>query len=312
MTKKFFVKVVVFSMVVVIFSSVASFAAMSSKHAHKIGILSYLGTNEESFQESIDNFRKFLSPLAVSAMGTVPEMQDMPRFLQSFRDNKYIIKFYDSLASMLMAVESGRADEISLPESTANYVLKNDPSYRILLAINMPSAIALGFRENDTALCEELNKVITAMKEDGTLKAFEEKYIKAAGTEKPAPVEFSNFEGADTIKVAVTGDMPPIDYISEEGKPAGYNTAVLSEIGRRLQKNIELINIEAGARSAALSSERVDIVFWYRTTQGVTIPKEAGLEGENPLDNAIKDKTEGVILSAPYYEWNKYLVLIYD
>ena len=305
MTKKFFVKVAVLLMTLLIFSS----AAFAARHTSKIGILGYLGTDEEQFQKSVDDFRKFLSPLVTSriAWGSVPEIEDTINFLQSFRDNKYVIKFYDSLVTMLAAIQSERIDEISLPENTALYVMRNDPAFKILLAINMPSALALGFRENDTALCEDLNKVLSAMKQDGTLKAFEEKHIKLA--EKPTPVEFSKFDGADTIKVAVTGDMPPIDYISESGEPAGYNTAVLSEIGRRLKKNIELINIEAGARSAALSSGRVDIVFWYRTTKGINIPKEAGLEGENPLNSVVKDTTEGIILSVPYYEWDKYLIL---
>ena len=55
--------------------------------------------------------------------------------------------------------------------------------------------------------------------------------------------------------------------------------------------NIELVHIEAGARNAALSSGRVDLVFWYETA-------------ENGTWNL--DAPEGVILSMPYYSWNKF------
>jgi ABC-type amino acid transport substrate-binding protein len=137
------------------------------------------------------------------------------------------------------------------------------------------------------------------MKEDGTLKKLGEKYINPDVT--PEAVAFENFEGADKITVAVTGDMPPIDFVAENGKPAGYNTAVLSEIGKRLKKNIEVISIESGARSSALVSGRADIIFWYKTTKGLGLP--------DPSKDPVKDSTEGVILSVPYYEWERTLLL---
>ena len=55
--------------------------------------------------------------------------------------------------------------------------------------------------------------------------------------------------------------------------------------------NVELVNIEAGARNAALSSGRVDVVFWYETAEKFTWNLDA---------------PEGVILSKPYYSWNRF------
>ena len=76
--------------------------------------------------------------------------------------------------------------------------------------------------------------------------------------------EIAEIDSAETIKVGVTGDLPPIDYVDEAGIPAGFNTAVLAEISRRTGKNIELVSIDSGARSLALSEGIVDVVFWSR------------------------------------------------
>ncbi len=76
----------------------------------------------------------------------------------------------------------------------------------------------------------------------------------------------------------------------------------MAEIGKRLKKNIELLSIESGARSAALSSGRADVIFWYRSTEGLDFPEEAGLK-DNPLNKVIVDSSEGVIMSEPYYRW---------
>ena len=120
--------------------------------------------------------------------------------------------------------------------------------------------------------------------------------------------KYSKLDDADKITVAVTGDMAPIDFIAEDGQPAGYNTAVLSEIGKRMKKNIEMINIEAGARSAALASGKADVIFWYRTTKGMTITEDDS-KIENPINSVIKDSGENVIISVPYYEWERTLML---
>ena len=75
----------------------------------------------------------------------------------------------------------------------------------------------------------------------------------------------------------MTGDLPPLDYVSEDGSPAGFNTAILAEIAKRLGKNIEVVDIDSGARAAALSSGQIDVIFWV-------------------------DKPEGVELSEPYFK----------
>ena len=87
----------------------------------------------------------------------------------------------------------------------------------------------------------------------------------------------------------MTGDLPPLDYVSADNKPAGFNTAVLSEIGNRILKNIELINIDSGSRAAALASKQVDVVFWAIVPVSEIIPSDS-------------DKPNGVILTEPYFK----------
>ena len=85
--------------------------------------------------------------------------------------------------------------------------------------------------------------------------------------------------------------MPPIDYIAPDGTPAGYNTAILSEIGRRLKVNIKTLNVETVARASALKSKRADVVFWFQSSIDPSYPN--------------LDVPDGIILSEPYYKWNE-------
>ncbi|MBQ7578339.1 MAG: transporter substrate-binding domain-containing protein [Synergistaceae bacterium] len=203
-----------------------------------------------------------------------------------------ITKFYDTLTAMQMALDKGEIDQMILPESIAGYFLNRNKNFESALALPAPGrGLAFGFLAENKKLRDEFNKALQTLRDDWTLSAIEGLYITNS-TSDPEPVKFQHFDNAETIKIAVTGDMPPIDFIAADGTPAGFNTAVLSEIAALLKKNIELVNIDSGARSAALSSGRADVVFWYE------------------IDTAGRDKTDtpdGVILSEPYYVWNKFI-----
>ncbi|MBQ9628927.1 MAG: transporter substrate-binding domain-containing protein [Synergistaceae bacterium] len=290
---------------VVLLIASSAFAALPSRRVQEVrgGILRFLGTSEEAFQKGLDEMSAMMSssPLLQYA-GTDPNIADAVEVIKSFNENRHVMTFFDSLTAMLMALDAGKLDEISLPVITARYIMTQDKSYRMLFTIKMPSSISFGFRKDSEALCNEFNGAIKAMKEDGTLDKLADKYIGNGFNFTSESVTFEKFDGADTIKVAVTGDLPPIDIIAADGTPTGYNTAVMAEIGKRLKKNIELLSIESGARSAALSSGRADVIFWYRSSEAIQFPEEAGLK-DLQLNKVIVDSSEGVILSEPYYRW---------
>ena len=77
--------------------------------------------------------------------------------------------------------------------------------------------------------------------------------------------------------------MPPMDFVAANGKAAGFNIALLTEIANRAQVNIELVQIETGARAIALSNGKVDAVFW---TKGMTCTV-CGAEGAEKVDGTL-------------------------
>ncbi|MBQ6972618.1 MAG: transporter substrate-binding domain-containing protein [Synergistaceae bacterium] len=207
------------------------------------------------------------------------------------------LAYFDSLNAMLMALRSGRIDEAAMPAFVAEYVVNMNDDFTIICAIRMPTThLALGFRNDDLGrrLREMVNIALKSMKTDATLDILHAKYLGMPGKSQPAAAVFTNFPRAQTIRVAVTGDLPPLDMISPNGTPVGYNTAVLAELGRRMGLNIELVNIEASARTSALTSGRVDAVFWYQVWQ---------TGGKEP------DLPDGVLLSETYYGWDMFMHL---
>ena len=154
----------------------------------------------------------------------------------------------------------------------------------------LEDTLCFAVREGDTMLKNDLDKAIKAMTADGTLANLSKKYIiDLKNGEAPPAVPITKIDGANTIKVAVTGDLPPFDMVLADGTPAGFSTAVLAEVSKRINKNIELINVDSAARASMLSSKGADVVFW------VAVPKNSNLFPENI------DKPTGIAVSEPYY-----------
>ena len=78
----------------------------------------------------------------------------------------------------------------------------------------------------------------------------------------PAATEMPFFYNAPTIKIGFTADLPPFDLVSAEGKPAGFNIAVLAAISKRIRKNFEFVQVEHSERTEALATHNVDVLFW--------------------------------------------------
>ena len=220
-------------------------------------------------------------------------------FDKDFKTDGTSMKFYDSVMLMQLALNKGEIDVFAAPEFVGEYMLRKNPEYkmRAFLISKTPVALAFGFLEEKAALRDRFNKVLWAMGDDGTNGIIARDFISGPKASNPETVEFEKFDDAETIKIAVTGDMPPLDYVDAAGIPAGFNTAIIAEIGRRLHMNIELVNVETGARAMALKSGRADVVFWFQIFSGYESFTEQ------------PDIPEGVIVSTPYYGWNKNMLI---
>lgn len=198
--------------------------------------------------------------------------------------------FFDNMTSMVAALKSKQIDALSTYYSVSNYLIaQNDDFVPVTHGIpKVSDSFCCALLKENTALQKEFDTAIDELRTDGTLKKLTETYITNADENLP-PVAMPNFDDAETVKVAVTGDLPPLDLVLPDGRPSGFNTALLAEIASKLGKNFELVKIDSGARAVALTSKQVDVVFWVAVPQNETLA---------PPDCDIP---EGVILTVPYF-----------
>ena len=268
-------------------------AAMAEGNANpdreppKVGMLSFLSIDEENYIRLVQA-RTILTGMLeeqgylVFNRPAPPEGQEAPKDAPPAEKQIGKVVYFENLNEMVMGLQNGTVEMIEVYQSVAKYLAAHNPELEVMHEYDMNkeqsvfvqrmmnsrlgNTFSFLVRSDNQALADEFNEAIKAMKEDGTLDKLVKEQIDGAVEGEPEAVEIPEIAGAEKIKVAVTGSLPPMDYVSADGKAAGFNTAVLAEISNRIGKSIEIVVVDGSmARAMALSSGAVDVVFWTRT-----------------------------------------------
>ena len=298
-----------------------------------VGVLSLLNLSEEEYA-SVCAGRK-------AACEYMEQQGAIDRLPVNLLDGETTVHFYDSMDAMILGLQTREVTAIEVPNSMADYICARNENlvksfnftpgeedwFSSSLMDYMSNGYAFMMKEDNTELRDTFNNVIKGMKIDGSMDRLVKEFITDIDDKNPPQVAFVR-TGGDTIKVGVTGSLPPMDYVSADGNFAGFNTAVLAEMGKRMGKNIELVQVDSLGRAAALASGFVDVVFWTRTTPDdlntrVNGEGHATLVNEDPQglppteemyniveemngsvlynDYVNRDKPEGTITTQNYY-----------
>ena len=201
--------------------------------------------------------------------------------------------YYSNLSAAQMDLNSGKIISIAVDKAVADYIVARNENLMSVILDAWKDNFSMMTMDSNQEVYDILNNAIKEMKADGTLDSLIENELKAYIESDPVAKDLPHFDGAKTIKIGVTGDVPPMDFVASNGKAAGFNIALLTEIANRAQVNFELVQIETGARAMALSSGKVDAVFW---TKGVTCSECNGewsevVEGTLVTENYFSTQT---------------------
>ena len=229
------------------------------------------------------------------AMDGFVEMDGFAQALQNHYAEKHDIKRpdnknYSNLSAAILDLQNGNIDELVCNKTTGEYILAHNKGFELLSeGRKKETNFSMMTMDSNKEVFDILNNAIVEMKADGTLDSLIENELKSYINSDSEAKDLPKFDGARTIKIGVTGDLPPMDFVAANGKAAGFNIALLTEIANRAQINFELVQIETGARAISLSSNKVDAVFWTKSMKCTV----CGTEGA--------EKVEGTLVTESYF-----------
>ncbi|MDR0990855.1 MAG: transporter substrate-binding domain-containing protein [Propionibacteriaceae bacterium] len=211
-----------------------------------------------------------LNGLVAASIPTAVELTP-DSFERAFKVRPSEVLTFPTMADNLAAVKSGRADFTENLMATLDYYTSTDPTLASIAFDEQPFSVTMLARDTDSDVLIRVNDAITQLQSSGRIDELVQTYITDVDptTIGDLPTPSPTVTEGQTITVGVSGDNPPIDYVSADGQPAGFNVALMTEIANLAGWQVEFEVIPFESKFSALTSDRVDLFFFHGGFQQV-------------------------------------------
>lgn len=228
-------------------------------------------------QVDAEGFQYLFNGKTVAVIYQNLEEKVLEQKIDDYSKKKYDFDFHcnivyvDSLTDGLLMLRSSKIDILQVMRFTGDYLLQRNADLKMYTNNLISYSTQMIFSPDKQAQLDKVNVALKAMQEDGTLDKLVNQWITNLPVgQEPSSGVMPVIEGEETLKVGISGDAPPLDYVAANGNPGGFNVAVLSEISKRANLNIKLVKVSSGARFTALQSGKIDSFLWHNTSQSFT------------------------------------------
>ena len=90
------------------------------------------------------------------------------------------VEVYDTYTIAFNDLKAGALDAIAIDVTSGNYLMSGETDYVFLDEVLGSEVYAIGFRKDDTELCDQINAALEALAGDGTVAAIAENYPEIA------------------------------------------------------------------------------------------------------------------------------------
>lgn len=274
-TKQKWITIAVFLLVLLLSTAFGLFDGKESGNSEKI-------TSAEEHIRSI----KELKGRALG--GVTAKMPDASAKI--FFESQYGVKFsayrsYETVGTAVKALKMNKVQAIWASDVTADWLLRTEDGLQVLQTENGLSVqqaegnekermqFALAFRPEDEEMRNLCNDRLSELKADGKLDALLEQYVWNDAEERFYPGQmtvnsetFSLQITGKPVYIGITGSVPPLECVDEQGVPYGFCVALSDLLGQKLSREVRFKVVDSETIFTELMAGKLDMVFCYGTS----------------------------------------------
>lgn len=201
---------------------------------------------------------------------------------------------YEKATDVVQALKVGKIQCAIMDEAPAIQFVKNDPEVLTILPDPMTTEqYAIGFKQGNKELVEQVNKALAEIKADGSLDAIMLKYKEDPTAAKPEDIDLHIGAAGGKLYLGTESGFPPYDIKVGDGY-TGIDIEMCALIAGKLGKELSIIAYPFDSLFMAVNSGKVDMIC-----AGITVNEERKLftDFSDPYENA---KQVGLILTKDY------------
>lgn len=197
--------------------------------------------------------------------------------LSKFSDAKF--QYYNSVLDSAIAVKQGKIDAAAYDEPILKNIAAKNPGLTVLPEMLTHDDYGFAVRLEDVAIKNAIDSVVQDLKASGDYGLMIKRWLPAEGPPKSMPVIEAGNNGV--LRFGTSAITEPFSFIDESQKVVGIDIEIASLVAKKLNKKLEILNMEFGSMIPALAAGKVDMI-------GACI-------------TITEDRSKKVLFSAPYY-----------
>lgn len=216
-------------------------------------LIPLLSACEQTTRETIKNFKDAEHARFGLVTGTVTAQIARERFPEaSFNE------FSDTF-DVLGAMKAGHVDAMLTDLNSAFLAAGKNDYLEVIEEPIRKERTCIAVRKGNTELRDALNEVIADAKADGTLADMGARWLKR----EPGPYlqrEVKRVQEGQPLRVGVNATREPVIFVDENQEISGHDAEMAREIGARLNRPVEFLDMRWDALIPALQSGKLDLI----------------------------------------------------
>lgn len=189
-------------------------------------------------------------------------------------------KYFNSVLDAAMAVKGGKADAAAYDEPILRNIAAKNPGLRVLPQMITTDNYGFAVRLEDRELKETVDGLLDDLRSGGAYDEMLGRWFPDEGESARMPKIETGVGGVFRFGTAAVTE--PFSFIDGTHRVVGLDIEIASLVAQRLNKRLEIVNMDFGAMIPALISGRVDMIGAC-----ITITEE---------------RARRVLFSEPYYQ----------
>ncbi len=227
-------RICVFAIVLVLFAAAAAASGCTAKS--KITQLSQLEK------------KTFAVPV-----GTVADELVLSRFPHA------VFLYYGNITDACLAVISGEADAAAYDEPILRNIAAKHTELTVLNEMITVDDYGFAVRLGEDDLKKAVDDTIAEIKEDGTYDKMLARWLPKEGLPAAMPA-ISPSTSSDVLRFGTAPITEPFSFLNDKQEIVGFDIELAEYIAKKLDKKLEVVNMEFGELIPSLIAGKVDMV----------------------------------------------------
>ncbi|MFO7722271.1 MAG: transporter substrate-binding domain-containing protein, partial [Bacteroidales bacterium] len=177
--------------------------------------------------------------------------------LQRFPDARLI--YFNSVYDCALAVQQGKADAAVYDMPVLKNIAGKNPGLMVIDEVMVPDNYGFAVELDNTELKGAIDATLSEMRSTGLYDEMLKRWLPDQGLPGPMP-DFENNKAEEKLLFATAAVTEPMSYIDSNHQIIGFDIEFAQRIANRLNRRLEILNMEFGAMLPALISGKVDMI----------------------------------------------------